>query len=121
MPASLQLKAAEVLVKQLLGPFGPSWGDLGGLLGRLGASESRKGENAKNFKTIGKSMICASLGPLGGPVAWAVLEASWEPLGAIWARLGALLGPKKSREKMRGSPGGTREAREDLAIWGPGP
>ena len=62
-------------------PWGPLGRPLGGLLGRLGASGSRKGEKAKNIeKHIGKSMILAFRGPLG------------RPLGGLLGRLGGLLG-----------------------------
>ena len=81
------------------GPLGPSWGGLRGLLGRLGASGSRKGEKAKNIeKHNGKSLILASRGPLRRPLGGllgrlggllachgAILEASWPVLGPSWA------------------------------------
>ena len=57
----------------------PSWGDIGGLLGRLGASEARNGENAKIFQKREKICDFCLLGPLGGP------------LGALLGRLGGLL------------------------------
>ena len=90
------------------GPLGPSCGDLEGLLGRLGASGSGKGEKAKNIeKYNGKSMFLASRGPLGGLLRrlggllarlgaiLGVLEhlgAIFRPLGALLERLGGLLG-----------------------------
>ena len=33
-------------------PFGPSWVDLGGFLGRLKSSEARTGEDAKNIEKL---------------------------------------------------------------------
>ena len=61
------------------GPLGPSWGGLRGLLGRLGASESRINEKTKN---IGKPMTIKDVGLSGCP--W---EASQRPLGASWVPL----------------------------------
>jgi len=118
------------------GPLGPSWGDLGSFLGR------------RVIQKPYENQIFWPLGALLGRVLelfWDVLEASgavlrqswaswadrsatrgshepiWEPLGALLARLGALLGPKKSRDKSRQGPGGTRGAPGNLRIWGPGP
>ena len=67
-------------------PLRPSWSALGGLLGVLGASESRKGENAKNF---GKLMKINGFG-LPGPsseASWRLLGASWRPLGPSWNKV----------------------------------
>ena len=72
LPEGLLGRKARVLVR--VPPFGPSWGQLrallgrlgrlsgrrGALLGRLGASESRKGENPANLETNWKSTILAS-------------------------------------------------------------
>ena len=81
---------------RLWGSLGPSWGGFRGLLGRLGASGSRKGEKAKNIEQHnGKSTILASRGPLGRLLG-GLLEAVLRPLGAscgpFWGRLFRPLG-----------------------------
>ena len=77
-----------------------SWGafgkGLGALLGRLGGLLGR---------------LEAVLGVLGRSFGDSrVLGPSWGPPGALLARLEAALAPKKSRDKTRLIPGGTREA-----------
>ena len=62
------------------GPLGPPWGGHGGLLGKFGASEARKGENPKNIE---KTMKVNDFG-IFGPSS----VASWRPLGASWRSLG---------------------------------
>ena len=64
----------------VLGALGPSWSDLGGLQGCLGASGRRKSEKAKTIGKPGKSMILASWCPLG------------KALGALLGRLECVLG-----------------------------
>ena len=97
-------------------PLRGLWERLWGLLGRLGASGSGKGEKAKNIENHnGKSMILASRGPLGRPLGGLLgrlgapsdrLEAivghrrmvfdgvgvCWSALGLSWRRMGPLLG-----------------------------
>ena len=92
------------------GPPGPAWGVLSGLLGRLAASGSGKGDGRKTVKNI----MEINMFPLSGPsseVSWrargAFLDSSWSilavsgavldhlgrfgrPLGLSWRRLGAL-------------------------------
>ena len=68
-------------------PLEPSRGSLWGLLGSLGASEARKGENRKTVKnvlTINGFCLSGSWGPLGS-----LLGASFGSLGASWGPLGA--------------------------------
>ena len=89
----------------LLGRLGAvlaaSWAVLGrywGLLGLFGASESRKGEKAKNIQKNDDNERFWLLGALCGSlleVSWGVLEVSWGVLEASWGllgRLGGLLG-----------------------------
>ena len=80
-------------------PLRPSWSALGGLLGVLGASESRKGENAKHIEKHMKINDFGFLGPsweASWMPSWAVLGASWAVLGpscASWADLWTSRGP----------------------------
>ena len=91
----------------ILASWGPLGNGLGALLGRLGGLLGR---------------LEAVLGVLGRSFGDSrVLGPSWGSLWALLARLGALLGPKKSRDKMPGTPGGTRQAPGDLRIWAPVP
>ena len=55
--------------------LGASWGGLGGLLGRLRASEARKGENLKTWKHIRNIDDSCLLG-LSWEDSWGVSEAS---------------------------------------------
>ena len=80
--------------------LGALWGRLGGLLGRLEAVLDMLG------RSFGDSRV---LGP------------SWGPPGALLAHLEAVLAPKKSCEKLRQGPGGTRQGPGDFAIWAPVP
>ena len=63
------------------GPLWPSWSGLRGLLGRRGASESRKSQKAKN---IGKTHDNQRFWPLRALLG-SLLEASWGVLTAPWA------------------------------------
>ena len=86
----------------ILAFWGPLGKGLGALLGRLGGLLGR---------------LEAALGVLGRSFGDSrVLGPSWGPLGALLAHLGALLALKKSREKPRRSPGGTRQAPRDFGI-----
>ena len=68
-------------------PLRLSWGDLWGLLGRLGASGSRTGENPPNLEKQWQSMIFDSWGPRGRPLGGLLGR-----LGGLLGRLGAILG-----------------------------
>ena len=121
--------------------LGPSWGPPGPCWS-VGTPKRRKGK--KHRKTQWKINNFSLSGPSWEAffgTAWAVLEASWPVLGPSWASwsarlasrgllgpswghvgaflacLGALLGPKKSRDKLRGAPGEQREGPGDFAIW----
>ena len=111
-------------------PLRPSWGDLWGLLGRFGASGSRKGENAKiflkpkvvnEFCLLGPSWECSSrlLGASGGYLGrlraifrrlWALLDG----LGGLPGRPWPVLGPSRGRGGHR--PGGPRETPRERPV-----
>ena len=125
----------------LLGSLGALLGASWAVLGRREAEKARKQKTSKNttanqqFSLLGALLggfvnacwaVWAASGPVLGPssVSWSDIWASgapigpsWRLLGALLARLRALLGPNKSRDQTRETPGLTREAREDLAIW----
>ena len=80
----------------------PFWGGFWGLLERLGAVfgaswavlERREAENTtklRSFKHIGKSIICASLGPPGKPLGGILGR-----LGASWTGIEAPKDPKRA-------------------------
>ena len=85
-------------------------------MGRLGASRSRKSQNAKNIEKTMKINDFGLLGPsleaswrsLGA--SWRSLRASWSPRGASWRRFGAswtLLGTSRrphGASSVRGLP-----------------
>ena len=74
-------RASGAVLGTSWGPPGLAWGALEGLLRRLGASESKKGEKAKNIeKHNGNSTISASRSALGSL------------LGGLLGRLGGSLG-----------------------------
>ena len=91
--------------------WGPLGRPLGGLLGRLGGLLGRLGAI---LGVLERSL--GVLGPSGGTVA-----SPRVPLEALLARLGALLGPKKSRDKLRGAPEGLRQAQEKSGRGAPNP
>ena len=71
------------------------------------------------FKNPPKSALGRLLGRLVAVLGR--LGPSWRRLGAPLARLGALLGPKKSRDKLRVAPGGTPGAQEKSRRGAPSP
>ena len=72
-----------------LGLFGLPWSYLGGVLPRLGKSETRTGENLKLFRRLWEINGFGFIG-----FSW---RASWGPLGCLlgasWGLLGCLRGP----------------------------
>ena len=133
----------EALLGGLGALLGASWAVLGAILGaswavleRQDDEKVRKPKASKNPKEINGFGLLGpswegSWGSLGTSWRQAVLRPSWAswadcsatrgplgpswgPLGALLARLGVLLAPKMSCEKMRGAPGGTRQAPGDL-------
>ena len=91
-----------------------SWGPPGGTLGAL---SGRFGGLLGCLRAI---LGVGRLGKVFGPSRRS-LGRSRGLLGALSARVDAVLSPKKSRDNARGSPGGPRQAQEDLAILAPGP
>ena len=88
-----------------------SWGVLGGLLGCIGASEARNGEDAKTMqKPKGRHCfwpLWAFLGVLWGLVL-GLLGVSWGTMGAFW--LGKVeKGGKTPSPTRRQCPGGIRD------------
>ena len=73
-------------------PLRPSWSGLGGLLARLGASGSRKGENSKTHRKPNENQCFLTLGALlGGPLA--ASGGAFGPLGSLAGTCSALFGP----------------------------
>ena len=124
-------------------PFRPSWGSLGGLLGRLGTSEARKGENHNNIgNTFGKHFwipLGTPLGPLVGRLEsflsrlgaiLGVLERSfgdsgpsWTILGASWGPSWLVLGPswlRKSNATTRDAPQEAQDKPHEICDFGAG-
>ena len=97
------------------GPLGPPSGGHGGLLGKFGASEARKGENPKNIEKTMKINDFGIFGP-SSVASWRPLGASWKllglfgrslgRLGASVRRFGALLDPPRDPRSHQGAPRG---------------
>ena len=85
----------------VLGPW-PSWGSLGGLLGRLGASETRKGENPNNIENHNENQWFLPLGALLG-ASWGNVFALLGPPGSLLGRKARIVGWCSSSRARRGA------------------
>ena len=106
------------------GPLWPSWSGLRGLLGRRGASESRKSQKAKNIEKnneIQRFWLLRAL--LGGllEASWGVLTAPWAVWRPSWASWIAL-GPSRTMlSSLGGALGALLERSWEPAGTWPGP
>ena len=121
--------ASSAVLGLPLGLLGPCWGDLRGLLGRLGRCEDQKSECAEQVRLpqgIGRYLpLGALLGvPLGGLLGCleAILghpEAILARLGLPWNLSGGSEGPGKLRVGSEVDPGGGGPCSRRTAIENP--